>query len=221
MENRHQNFLERTAHFDFEQEDVIKLSKLVDGNTDIERAVSIYYLVRDKIKYNPYTFLDGSESLSAGYAAMKKEAFCIPKSALMVALCRKHGIPARIGLADVRNHLSSPKLLEYLKTDYFTMHAYTEVLLGGCWVRSTPVFNKKLCEKFGVIPLEFDGVTDSMLHPMTADGRKHMEYIVDHGVFADVPVKLIMENFQKYYPHLMAELTGFAGSQSLETDISN
>jgi hypothetical protein len=36
--------------------------------------------------------------------------------------------PARIGLASVTNHLSTPRLLELLKSDVFAMHGYTEAL---------------------------------------------------------------------------------------------
>jgi hypothetical protein len=57
-----------------------------------------------------------------------------------------------------------------------------------------------LCEKFGVNPLNFDGRNDSLFHPYDREGKKHMEYVRDHGHFADVPYERIAAYFREYYP---------------------
>jgi len=80
------------------------------------------------------------------------------------------------------------------------MHGYVETFINDQWIKSTPVFNKELCEKFQVMPLEFDGKSDSLFHDFNTSGHKHMEYIVDHGSFSDVPVDFIISGFHKYYP---------------------
>ncbi|MEZ8742444.1 transglutaminase family protein [Photobacterium swingsii] len=198
-------YLQATPYFDYQNPLIEQLSRQVSGANDREKAVSIYYLVRDGIKYNPYTLKDGLGSLKASYCLENHQAFCIPKSALMVALCRKHEIPARIGLADVINHLSSPKLIEWLRTDYFAMHGYADVYIEGKWIKATPVFDQDLCTKFGVHPLDFDGKSDAILQANTADGKKHMEYVKQHGTFDDMPIALILQTVEAVYPHLLQD----------------
>jgi transglutaminase-like putative cysteine protease len=172
------------------------------GATDLQRAVALYYAVRDAVRYNPFldfsrdTTFQGSVCLSAG------EGFCIGKAALLAACARVVGIPARVGFADVKNHLTTPRLAERMGTDLFVYHGYTELLLEGRWVKATPAFNLELCRKFRVKPLEFDGRNDSIFHPFDADERRHMEYLRDRGTYADVPVAEIQRAFRESYPGL-------------------
>ena len=109
-----------------------------------DQAVSLYYAVREAIRYNPYTFSRDPNTLSASFALATGESYCVPKATLLAACARHCGIPARIGLADVRNHLSTPRLLALLKSDVFAMHGYTELYLHGRWVKATPAFNSCL-----------------------------------------------------------------------------
>ncbi|WP_095184277.1 transglutaminase family protein [Pseudomonas sp. Irchel 3H9] len=169
-----------------------------------DQAVSLYYAVRDAVLYNPYTFSRDPDTLNASYALATRESYCVPKATLLAACARHCGIPARIGLADVRNHLSTPRLLALLKSDVFAMHGYTELHLNGGWVKATPAFNQQLCAVFDVPPLEFDGLNDSVFHAFNRQGQRSMEYVVDHGQFADVPEHLFFTHIQKCYPHLFA-----------------
>jgi transglutaminase-like putative cysteine protease len=174
----------------------------VKGSTDVERAVSLYYAVRDGVRYNPFldfsrdTAFRGSVCLQAG------EGFCVGKAALLAACARAEGIPARVGFADVKNHLTTPRLAERMGTDLFVYHGYTELWLADKWVKATPAFNLELCRKFRVKPLEFDGHSDSIFHPFDADDRRHMEYLRERGSFADVPVAEIQRVFRETYPVL-------------------
>ncbi|TQV75562.1 transglutaminase family protein [Aliikangiella marina] len=215
-----QEYLRETRYFDFNSDQVRDLAMRVEGDNVKEIAISIYYLVRDSIRYNPYIVRYGEESFKASHALKKGESYCIPKAGLMVALCRKFGIPARLGLADVRNHLSSEKFIEMIGTDYFAMHGYAEVYLDDKWIKTTPVFNKELCEKFNVEPLEWDGETDAVFQEFTKDGKKHMEYLEEHGTFDDVPVEFIFESFKKHYPKLAAAGFQAIAENSFETDIA-
>jgi hypothetical protein len=86
-------------------------------------------------------------------------------------------------------------------TDLFIYHGYTELWLEDKWVKATPAFNLSLCEKFRVLPLEFDGRHDSIFHPFDADHRRHMEYVGQRGTFADVPVEEIKHAFSITYPN--------------------
>jgi hypothetical protein len=112
----------------------------------------------------------------------------------------RRGIPARVGYADVRNHITTPELTAKMGTDLFVFHGYTELLLDGKWVKATPAFNLSLCTRFRVKPLEFDGMSDSLFHPFDEDNRRHMEYVRDRGSYADVPAEEIRRVFSETYP---------------------
>ena len=172
------------------------------GKDDLQRAVSLYYAVRDGIRYNPFLDFSKEESFQASHCVTAGEGFCIGKAALLAACARASGIPARVGFADVKNHLTTPVLRARMGTDLFVYHGYSELLLEGKWVKATPAFNVELCRRFKVKPLEFDGREDSIFHPFDEDERRHMEYLRDRGSHADVPVDEIMRTFREVYPVL-------------------
>ena len=66
--------------------------------------------------------------------------------------------------------------------------------------RRRPPSTRSLCARFGVAPLEFDGTEDALLHPFTGDGSRHMEYVRDRGVYADLPLEQILAAFDAAYP---------------------
>lgn len=172
------------------------------GSSDLERAVSLYYAVRDGVRYNPFLDFSQESTFQGSVCLAQGEGFCIGKAALLAACARAVGIPARVGFADVKNHLTTPRLAERMGTDLFVYHGFTELWLEGKWVKATPAFNLDLCRKFRVKPLEFDGRNDSIFHPFDADERRHMEYLRDRGSFADVPVAEIQRVFRETYPGL-------------------
>ena len=115
----------------------------------------------------------------------------------------------------MRNHLASPKLLALLGTDVFAFHGFVELWLSGRWVKATPAFNLELCERFGVRPLEFDGVHDSLFHQFSVDGRRHMEYVRDRGSFADLPLSSILATFAELYGPSYATAASIHGADDL------
>jgi transglutaminase-like putative cysteine protease len=172
------------------------------GKDPLARAVSLYYAVRDAIRYNPFLDFSKEETFQASRCIAAGEGFCVGKAALLAACARAEGIPARVGFADVKNHLTTPALRERMGTDVFVYHGYAELLLEGKWVKATPAFNLDLCRRFRVKPLEFDGREDSIFHPFDEEDRRHMEYLRDRGSHADVPVAEIMQAFRDTYPVL-------------------
>jgi transglutaminase-like putative cysteine protease len=175
-------------------------SKHCGGSTgEVDKAVAVYYAVRDQIRYDPYRIdltvdgLKASTTLKAGYG------WCVSKAVLLAACCRALDIPARLGFADVRNHLSTARMRERMKTDIFYWHGYTEMLLEDKWVKATPAFNVELCKRFNLLPLEFDGRNDSLYHPFDASGQKHMEYVNQRGTYTDVPIAEIIQTFREKY----------------------
>ena len=193
-----------TDYFDFNQPIVKQFAaEITKGISDpIEKAIALYYRVRDDFRYDPYTFRADPETFKASYLLEKGSSYCIPKAVLLGAAARCVGIPSRLGFADVVNHLSEPKFLEKMKTNIFAMHGYIELYLDQHWVKATPAFNRSLCELYGVQPLDFDGRQDSIFHEFTGDGSKYMEYVKDYGSFADLPYELIVRTIKSTYPHL-------------------
>jgi len=172
------------------------------GDDNLARAVSLYYAVRDGVRYNPFLDFSRDTAYRGSVCLETGEGFCIGKAALLAATARAAGIPARVGFADVKNHLTTPRLAERMGSDLFIYHGFTELWLEGKWLKATPAFNLDLCRKFRVKPLEFDGRSDSIFHPFDADERRHMEYLRDRGSFADVPVAEIQRAFRETYPAL-------------------
>lgn len=181
------------------------------------QAVALYLAVREHIRYNPYAFSLDSQTLKASHALAAAESYCVPKAILLAACARHCAIPARIGLADVRNHLSTPRLIEILRSEVFAMHGYTELHLDGRWVKATPAFHEALCRVFKVEPLDFDGVNDSVFHPYNAAGERYMEYLEDHGQFADLPEQLFFDHLRRCYPHLF-EVGALAGGGDMQRE---
>jgi len=176
-------------------------SEILDGE-DLnarEKAVKLYLRVRDDIKYNPYLPFYKAEHYLASNIIKSGTGFCIPKAALLCAVARASGIPARIGFASVRNHLSTKQFLSYLGTDVIAYHGFSELWIDGKWVKATPAFNAELCLLHKVPPLEFDGSNDSIFHEFNGEQKKFMEYTAFHGVYHDVPVDMIVEEWKRIY----------------------
>jgi len=180
-----------------------KAAMVVGSVSDpVEQARVLYRAVRDEIRYDPYIDYTDPETYRASSVLAKGQAYCVGKASLYVALCRASGIPARLGLADVKNHLATPRLLEAVGTDVFAYHGYVEIMPADRWVKATPTFNVSLCQKLGVPPLEFDGEADALLQPFDAAGHEFMSYIVQHGTFFDVPAKFLISEMIRLYPRL-------------------
>jgi transglutaminase-like putative cysteine protease len=194
-------YLQPARFIDSDHPAVISFSKQhAKGPDERERAVSLYYAVRDGIRYNPFQNFMLDDSYRGSVCVARGEGWCVPKAALLAACARAAGIAARVGFADVKNHLTTPQLTAKMGTDLFVFHGYTELLLEGKWVKATPAFNLSLCTKFRVKPLEFDGRADSIFHPFDEDERRHMEYVADRGCYADVPADTIKQVFSLTYP---------------------
>ena len=137
--------------------------RIVMGSTDpIEIATKLYLAVRDDIRYDPYSPFYLPEHYRASNVLKRGRSFCVPKASLLCALGRACGIPSRVGFADVRNHLTTKQLSDFMGNNLFVYHGFVEFYLDGKWVKATPAFNSELCKRHGVPPLEFNGREDSL-----------------------------------------------------------
>jgi hypothetical protein len=166
-----------------------------------EQAVRLFYAVRDGIRYDPYTMRMTPECFRASTVLRERKAFCIPKAVLLAAGARALGIPAAIGLSDVVNHFSTPKLQQIMgHRQVFMHHGWAALHIEGRWVKTVPAFNDELCSLMRVPPTEFDGRSDAVLQQFKEDGSVHMEYLRDHGVWCALPYLRIHDDWDGYYP---------------------
>jgi len=197
-------YLRPTAIIDSDHDKVVQFArntiKAAKRNEDpTEKAVLLYYAVRDGIWYDPYYPFYLPEHYRASKVLASGRAFCIPKAALLCALGRACGIPARVGFATVKNHLATRQLIDFIGSDLFVYHGYTEFYLDGLWVKATPAFNAELCRKHHVVPLEFTGREDSIFQAYNLEKKRFMEYVAYHGTYADIPVATIVAAWEEAY----------------------
>jgi transglutaminase-like putative cysteine protease len=179
----------------------------VGATAAVDRAVALFYAVRDGVRYDLLGELDLAPKRFVASAVLERRAgFCVHKATLLAAACRAAGIPCRLRFADVRNHLTTPRLRDAMETDEFIYHGLVEMLLDGAWIKATPAFDNGLCQRHGVRPIEFDGTADAIFHEFDTRRHKHMEYVRDHGWFTDLPHARIAAAFRARYPKLR---TGF------------
>ncbi|MCG3189802.1 MAG: hypothetical protein LKCHEGNO_02302 [Burkholderiaceae bacterium] len=175
------------------------------GSDERERAVALHDAVRDDFRYDPYRIDLSVEGMRASSVLARGRGWCVPKAALLAAACRVVGIPARLGYADVRNHLSTERLRRTMQTDLFIWHGYVDIWLDGAWRKATPAFNRGLVERFGLLPLAFNGRDDSIYHPFDRAGNLHMEYVSSRGTFDDMPLDAIAADITRFYPAWVQE----------------
>ena len=210
-----------TALIDSDHSAVLAFARQhAQGSNPRERAVSLYLAVRDGFRYDPYRIDLSPHGMRASTVLAQGYGWCVPKAVLLVAACRAEGIAARLGFADVRNHLSTERMRESMKTDLFIWHGYADIWLDGQWVKATPAFNLSLCERFGLLPLEFDGRSDSIYHPFDSAGNRHMEYVQQRGAFDDLPLAQIVADFEQVYGAWMVAPAALQ-TASFQQDVEN
>ncbi len=194
-------YLTPTSVIDSDHQFVQDYAEKIRGESTnpIDMAVKLYLAVRDGILYDPYSPFYLPEHYRASYVLKRGRSFCVPKASLLCALGRACGIPSRVGFADVRNHLATKQLIEFIGSDLFVYHGFVEFYLEGKWVKATPAFNSDLCKRHHVPPLEFNGREDSLFQAYNLQNQKFMEYIALRGVYADIPVDQIVVAWERAY----------------------
>jgi len=158
--------LKETYYYNFNNIVIQKILKKVNSHqSKKEQAIELYLLVRDGWKYNPLVYHTKKEHFKASEIMQRNGGHCLDKSILLITCLRALGIPAKIHLAKVKNHIGVERIIELLGNDELAPHGYVDVMLNGKWVACTPAFNKSLCDKLGVDVLEFDGENDSIFQP--------------------------------------------------------
>ncbi|MER7179422.1 transglutaminase-like domain-containing protein [Streptomyces hyaluromycini] len=167
-----------------------------------EQARALYYAVRDGIFYEVYGADMSPTGLRASAVLEAGQGFCVQKSVLFAAVTRAVGIPSKIIVTEVRNHLASERMRRMVGGDVF-VHLFNAVYLGGRWIKTTPVFNKALCTLYGMDTLEFDPARDSHHHPFDRTGRT-MEFLRQYGEFDDLPYDWLLALLRQKHPGMFA-----------------
>ena len=112
-------YLQATPTIESTHPDIIQFTnKHLDGAvTDKEKAICLYKAVRDEIRYDPYNIHFTVEHLNASCTLKNKTGWCISKAILLAACCRAANIPARLGFADVCNHMSTERMRAAMNSD--------------------------------------------------------------------------------------------------------
>jgi transglutaminase-like putative cysteine protease len=199
-------YLCETPFLDFQNDSFEAFTAGIDPNLpEKEKAIALYFLVRDAFLYDPYHLDLTTEGLKASTVLSKKRSWCVEKSSVLAACLRKFGIPSRLGYAIVTNHIGVEKLTHYLRREEIVFHGFVDVYLNGKWVKCTPAFDQRICRVSGVTPLDWDGETDSLFQEFD-QGKKFMEYKHFYGTFNDVPIELMNAEMKAHYPHLFEEM---------------
>ncbi len=195
------SFLQSGRFVDSDHPEVIAFAAeaTAGARTQAERASQLFRAVRERLRYDPYTLSNDPAEYVASTLLHRDRAYCIPKAVLLCAAARAAGIPARLGFADVRNHLASDKLRAAMGTDLFVFHGYVELWIDGTPVKASPAFNAALCARFGVPPLELEGGRDALLHAYDSTGQRYMEYVRERGLYLDLPLDQILSAFAEVY----------------------
>ncbi len=198
MKNSMKEYLKSTYFLDFNEEIVkSKVSELISGsNSEKEKAVKLFYFVRDKIWYNPYSPWDKPEFYKSSFILKRGSGYCIQKAILLCSMLRCANIPSKLVFWDIKNYNAPEKLKKYFGTT-FHFHGYCGIYLNGKWIYVAPTFNIEMCEKFGYKPTEFNGESDALLEKYNIYGELTFEYIKPRGEFPDFPYDYVMKGFRE------------------------
>jgi transglutaminase-like putative cysteine protease len=194
-------YLQPTEIIDSDHKDLIRFAKNVvaEATDPVERARRLFYAVRDGIVYDVRSPFFLPDHYRASSVLKRGRGFCVPKASVLCAAGRAMKIPARLGLADIRNHGASKQIVEMMGTDIFAFHGFVEFFLNGKWVKATPAFDAPIFLRHNIAPVEFDGEHHAVYPSHTLNGDPYVEYLVYHGSFDDVPIEALLAAWCKQY----------------------
>jgi len=199
MDSEMGHYLRATLTIEADDKKIIeKVTNLTRGcASDEEKAVELFYFVRDSIRYNIYMISVFIEDFRASRILEWGKAYCVQKAVLLTALGRAAGIPSRLVFAKIRNHKLPAHIIEMMGTNTFPRHGYNQFFLNGRWVSGAATFDKVLCEKNGLPTVEFDGKRDAILPEKDLKGAPYIEYIEKFPPKEDLPFDWIKERVSK------------------------
>ena len=199
-----QVYLQADPDFDFTHPAIAELCESLtrDCGNASEKAVRLFYYVRDECHYNMYATTGKRAAYHSSTILASGQGWCLQKAILLTSLARAAGIPSRLILVSIRNHKSPPEAVKEMGGNLFFPHAYNHLYLNGKWVKAAATFDRAICERIQVPVVEFDGEHDAILSPLDLNGQPYIEYVEEYGYFAYLPWDFILENANKVYGDL-------------------
>gem|GEM_PF-3463718 len=149
------------------------------ATSEVEQARSLFYWVRDNIKYAV-----GLNQDKASTTVLRGFGSCLNKSNLLISLLRARDIPAAFSVMRVKTReYFGPLGFERYRplVSEESNHTYAQVLLNHRWIKLDCTDDLALCESTRHLemqgePVEFDGESDARLnldpnHIVQDDGR--------------------------------------------------
>jgi len=198
MENP-EEYLQPTSTIDSDNEKIREKARLITlgASNESEKAVKLFYFVRDSIRYSVYMVSVFIEDFVASRILEWGKGYCVQKAVLLTSLARASGIPSRIAFAKIRNHRVPEEVVKLVGDNVFPRHGYNQFLIAGRWINAAATFDKKLCENHGLPTVEFDGEHDAILPSRDPQGNPYIEYLEKFGSWADLPFDWVYEALSK------------------------
>ena len=179
------------------------LKDIPENSDDVQKAIKLFYYVRDNFRYKVTFDFTSPNHLKATTTLKQGYGHCVRKSILLTAFGRAAGIPTRLHFVDLKNHLLRPEWIDKFG-EKILWHGYVEFFLDEKWVKASPAYDKELCIKHNYYITEFNGKDDALFKSSDLSGNKFMDYIKDHGTFAKVPYIRMLSNWFVYYaPYIL------------------
>lgn len=194
-------YLKSTEAIDSNNEAIQEVAEELTSGcpSDVEKAIKLFYFVRDSIKYNIYMISMYLDDFKASTTLMRKKGYCVQKAVLLAALGRAAGVPSRLAFAKIRNYRAPAHLLERIGTNVFPRHGYNQLYLSGRWVSTAATFDKELCQRNGLRTVEFDGMHDATLPKTDLAGNPYIEYLEIYQPQVDLPLEWITKETSKIW----------------------
>ena len=206
-----QPYLKPTEAIDSEHEMIQELAEKLthDCTSEVEKAIKLFYFVRDSIRYNIYMASVFLEDFKASTVLRRGKGYCVQKAVLLTALGRAALIPSRLSFAKIKNHRIPAHLMEKMGTNIFPRHGYNQFFLSGKWISAAATFDRELCTKNKLPTVEFDGIHDAILPQTDLNGNPYIEYLEKYDPQADLPLEWITKEIVKFWgPDKRAWLNG-------------
>ncbi len=192
-------FLRPTYTIESDHPDIVDCALDVTGGcrNNTEKAIKLFYYVRDSIHYNIFMISVFEEDFMASRVLTWGKGYCVQKAVLLTALARAAGIPTGLVFASIQNHRVPEHLIKITGSNVFPRHGYNRFYLNGRWLSAAATFDKKVCEKNGLPTVEFDGTSDAILPEKDLSGNPYIDYLEKFPMHADLPFKWIYDAISK------------------------
>ena len=198
-----ERFLSETETIDFGNETIQqwKSDQIGSERNEIKIAEKIFYFMRDEIRY-AFRVPNNPDEFRASSILRARLGFCTQKAILFCALARACSIPAGIYFFDIIDHSLPDKFEQLLRTRTMYRHGVPTLFLNGKWIKLDATLDSTLLKKNDLTSVEFSHERDCLMSEFARNGKRHINYVAQYGLYADVSFDLVFHWFSLYYEHL-------------------